>query len=160
MFTRIQKPVLLAMALVAAPAAGAHGPPPGAGAGEETVTVLQQHKVPGSARREVLFFTVEYAPGQQSIPHAHGGPVIAYVLEGAVVSQLEGDAPVTYRAGQSWHEAPRIGHLVSRNASATRPAKLLVWILGDAGAPVLAPLGQFPAPPPRHRLNSPWSRAK
>jgi quercetin dioxygenase-like cupin family protein len=156
-FTVKHLPEWLALAgmLVVAPAAAAHGAT--AGDGEERVTVLQQHKVPASARRKILFFTVDYAPGQQSIPHVHGGAVIAYVLEGAVVSQLEGEAPVTYRAGQSWYEAPRVGHLVSRNASATRPARLLVWILGDEGAPVLTPLGQRA---PVHHPKRPWSPSK
>ena len=70
----------------------------------------------------------------------HAGSAIAYVLEGAVISQLEGEEPVTYRVGQSWYETPRIDHLVSRNASTTRPAKLLVWILNEGDEPVLTPL--------------------
>ena len=70
---------------------------------------------------------VSYAPGQASTPHFHSGSVFAYVLEGEVVSQLEGQPPVTYKAGESWYEPPRAPHLVSRNASGTRPAKLLTW---------------------------------
>ena len=70
----------------------------------------------------------------------HGGSVVAYVLEGAVISQLDGEEPVTYRAGQSWYETPRVGHLVSRNASNTKPAKLLVWILNEGDEPLLTPL--------------------
>jgi quercetin dioxygenase-like cupin family protein len=150
MFKRAHAPTLvLAMLVAAAPAAFAHGP--GAGDGQEKVTIHQQHQVGGNAQSQVRFFTVEYAPGQQSVAHVHSGAVIAYVLEGAVVSQLEGQAPVTYRAGQSWYEAPRIDHLVSRNASPTRPATLLVWLLDDAGAPVLTPLARRAAPPSSSR---------
>lgn len=130
--------VIVAALLAATPAAFAHGP--GAADGQEKVTVLQEQRLADVPGKQVLFFTVDYAPGQQSIPHFHGGSVIAYVLEGSVISQLGDAAPVTYAAGQSWYETPRIEHRVSKNASATRPAKLLVWILDAEGAPVLTPI--------------------
>lgn len=129
---------LLALAALAAfiAPASAHGPVDGG----EKRTMLQQPSLADSPGKKVLFFTVEYAPGQRSIPHVHGGSAIAYVLEGSVVSQLAGEGPVTYRAGESWYERPRQDHLVSRNASTTQPAKLLVWILNDENAPLLTPL--------------------
>lgn len=112
----------------------------GPGIGGEKITLLQQRALPDAPGKNALVFTVEYTPGQQSVPHVHGGSVVAYVLEGAVISQLDGEEPVTYTVGQSWYEAPRIGHLVSRNASMTKPAKLLVWILSEGDAPILTPL--------------------
>jgi len=112
------------------------------GTGEETVTVQQEHKMPDAPGKKGLMITVSYAPGQASGAHVHSGSVFAYVLEGAVISQLEGQKPVTYQAGQSWYEAPNTPHLVSRNASNQKPAKLLVWLLLDEKAPVLTPLKQ------------------
>ncbi|WP_152222902.1 cupin domain-containing protein [Pseudomonas sp. SCB32] len=112
------------------------------GTGAETVTVQQEHKMPDAAGKKGLMITVSYAPGQASGAHVHSGSVFAYVLEGAVISQLEGHKPVTYQAGQSWYEAPNTPHLVSRNASNQKPAKLLVWMLLDEQAPVLTPLKQ------------------
>jgi quercetin dioxygenase-like cupin family protein len=47
---------------------------------------------------------------------------------------------VHYRSGQSWYEPPRAPHLVSKNASATAPARLLVWLLVDEGAALKQPL--------------------
>lgn len=135
---RITKALLVATLLGVAPATFAHGP--GTGPGEEKITMLQERPLPDSPGKKALFFTVDYAPGQASIPHVHAGSAIAYVLEGAVVSQLAGEKPVTYRAGESWYETPRIDHLVSRNASDTKPAKLLVWILTDPHVPLLTPL--------------------
>ena len=129
---------MLATLFGVASSAFAHGP--GTGDGEEKITILEQRTLPDAPGKTALVFTVEYAPGQQSIPHVHGGSVVAYVLEGAVISQLDGEPPVTYRAGQSWYETPRIGHLVSRNASNTKPAKLLVWILNEGDEPLLTPL--------------------
>ena len=110
------------------------------GTGEETVATQQEHKLPDAAGKKGLMITVSYEPGQSSGPHVHSGSVFAYVLEGAVISQLEGQKPVTYQAGQSWYEAPNTPHLVSRNASNQKPAKLLVWMLLDENAPVLTPL--------------------
>ena len=65
---------------------------------------------------------------------------VKLVLEGEVVSQLGGQPPVTYKAGESWYEPPRIAHLMSRNASTTRPAKLLAWLVMDEGGKVKEPL--------------------
>ncbi len=135
---RMSAVLLLASLAAAAPSVLAHGP--GSRDGEEKISILQERKLSDAPGKTALAFTVEYAPGQQSIPHVHGGSAIAYVMEGAVVSQLEGEAPVTYRAGQSWYETHGIGHLVSRNASSTQPAKLLVWILNDSDKPLLTPL--------------------
>jgi quercetin dioxygenase-like cupin family protein len=132
--------LLVALAALAPAAAFAHGP--GAEPGKEKISVHHDIPLADAPGKHALFFTVEYAPGQESIPHVHAGSVIAYVLEGAVVSKLDGENEVTYTVGQSWYETPRQNHLVSRNASKTRPAKLLVWILNDAQAPVLTPLAR------------------
>ncbi|KAF1051199.1 MAG: hypothetical protein GAK43_02514 [Stenotrophomonas maltophilia] len=107
---------------------------------QENVTTLQQHSLPDVPGKKGQLIRVDYAPGQSSAPHVHAGAVFAYVLEGAVVSQLQGQPPVTYKAGDSWYEAPNTPHLVSRNASNQQPAKLLVWLLLDEKAPVLTPL--------------------
>jgi quercetin dioxygenase-like cupin family protein len=106
----------------------------------ETVTPLQRRTLVDPPGRQVVMATITYRPGQASTPHRHAGSVFAYVLEGAVTSQLEGGPAVTYATGQSWYEPPRTPHLVSRNASATRPAKLLAFLLLDDGADVREPL--------------------
>jgi quercetin dioxygenase-like cupin family protein len=109
-------------------------------AGEETTTLLQRQKLPDVPGKQVLMVMVSYAPGQASTPHFHAGSVFAYVVEGEVTSQLEGQPPVTYSVGQSWYEAPRVPHLVSKNASATQPAKLIAWLLVDEGGKAKEPL--------------------
>ena len=86
--------------------------------------------MPGKALRGLV---VTYAPGARSPSHAHGrAVVIAYVLSGAIRSQLEGGASRVYRAGQSWSEPPGAHHLVSENASGTEPARLLALFVVDA----------------------------
>ncbi|MRW85428.1 cupin domain-containing protein [Pseudoduganella sp. FT26W] len=123
------------LAAAAAPAQ-AHGP-----AGhEEVIKVLQAQPIPAADGQHAALLTVHYGPGQKSAAHTHPGLVYAYVLEGEVESQLAGEAPVIYRKGQSWYEAPGARHLVSHNASKTRPATLLVVMVKQANAEPVLPL--------------------
>lgn len=110
--------------------------------GEETTAPLQRQPLADVPGKTVLLVRVDYAPGQSSKAHVHPGSVLAYVLEGEVVSQLQGQPPVTYRAGESWYEPPGMPHLVSRNASATAPARLLAWLIVADGAPPKKPWPQ------------------
>lgn len=110
--------------------------------GEETTTPLQRQQLADVPGKTALLVRVDYAPGQASKAHVHPGSVLAYVLEGEVVSQLQGQPPVTYRAGQSWYEPPGVPHLVSRNASESSPAKLLAWLIVADGAPPKKPWPQ------------------
>jgi quercetin dioxygenase-like cupin family protein len=109
-------------------------------AGEETITPVMKQDIPQNAGDHVLLATVSYAPGQASKAHLHVGPIFAYVLEGHVTSQL-GDGPLkTYGPGESWYEAPGTHHTVSRNASDTETAKLLVFAIVDGANPIKQPL--------------------
>jgi quercetin dioxygenase-like cupin family protein len=83
--------------------------------------------------------TVEYPPGVSDPVHRHDAQVMVYVLEGAVVMQVKGEAPVTLRAGDTFYEGPGDVHTVARNASQTAPAKFLVFFVKAKGAPILAP---------------------
>ena len=107
---------------------------------EDAVSVLLKERLADMAGNEGTVITVDYAPGAASDQHFHPGSVFAYVLEGAVVSQLGGQAPVTYTKGQSWYESPKIPHVVSKNASKTEPAKLLVFLLSQENEPLVVPM--------------------
>lgn len=111
-----------------------------AATGKEARAILQRLPLPDAVGKHGVLLTVTYAPGQASIPHRHPGSVFAYVLEGEVVSQLADGKPVTYKAGDSWYETPLIVHAVSRNASATKPAKLLVYMMLGEGDPPTVPV--------------------
>ncbi|WP_050478118.1 cupin domain-containing protein [Herbaspirillum rhizosphaerae] len=128
------KSALLAALLALAAGAGAHEH------GDEVVTPLQHQALPDAPGKSGVMAVVAYGPGQSSVAHRHPGSIFAYVLEGEVVSQLQGGATVTYKAGESWYEAPNTPHLVSRNASSTKPAKLLVWSLVQDGQQLTVPL--------------------
>ena len=90
--------------------------------------------------KEVLMLTVEYAPGQSSAPHRHNAHTFVYVLEGAVVMGVQGKDPVKLEAGQTFYESPADVHAVARNASDTRPAKILVTMIKEKGAPATVPV--------------------
>jgi quercetin dioxygenase-like cupin family protein len=107
---------------------------------DDTVSVLMKQRLAEMAGKEGTMITVDYAPGTASDQHFHPGSVFAYVLEGAVVSQLGGEEPVTYTKGQSWYESPKRPHVVSKNASKTEPAKLLVFLLSQEGESLVVPM--------------------
>ena len=113
------------------------GQPAGA---EDAVSVLMKRQLADMTGKEGTLITVDYAPGAESKSHVHPGSVFAYVLEGAVVSQLEGEQAVTYTKGQSWYESPKHPHVVSKNASKTEPAKLLVFLLSQEGEALKKPM--------------------
>jgi quercetin dioxygenase-like cupin family protein len=108
----------------------------------EKITVLENHPMLNAPGKKAMMLTVEYKPGQVSIAHSHSGSALAYVLEGEVVSRVNDGKAITYKAGESWYEPAGSKHYESRNASTTRPAKLLVFILLDDNGEVLTPLPQ------------------
>lgn len=106
----------------------------------EKVNVLQEQMLKNLPGKKAMMLTVDYAPGQSSMAHKHEGTAMAYVLEGAVTSQVKGEPAHTYKAGEFWYEAAGSEHLVSKNASATQPAKLLVFMVMGKDEAVLIPL--------------------
>jgi quercetin dioxygenase-like cupin family protein len=106
----------------------------------DSVSVLMKQPLADMTGKVATVLTVDYAPGAASDPHVHPGSVFAYVLEGMVVTQLEGEQPITYAKGQSWYESPKKPHVVSRNASVTEPAKLLVLLLSQEGEALKVPV--------------------
>jgi quercetin dioxygenase-like cupin family protein len=72
--------------------------------------------------------------------HRHNAHGFIYVLEGTIVMAVNGEPPVTLTAGQMFYEGPNDIHTIGRNASETKPAKLLVFLLKDKDAPILIPV--------------------
>ena len=54
--------------------------------------------------------------------------------------QMKGGEQVTLTPGQTFYEGPDDVHVVGRNASSTKPAKFLVLLIKNKGAPVLVPV--------------------
>ena len=107
---------------------------------EAKITSLMSKVLAENPGKEVLVITVEHAPGGSSPVHRHNAQAIVYVLEGSVVMQVKGGQQVTLTPGQTFYEAPDDIHVVDRNASSTKPAKFLVFLIKDKGAPALVPV--------------------
>ncbi len=106
---------------------------------EETITPLMSNDLAGVSGKEVLMYTVDFPPGFSSPVHRHNAQVSVYMLEGSVVMQVKGGKEVTLRPGQSFYEDPSDIHIVSRNASSTKPAKFLVFLVKQKGTPLVIP---------------------
>jgi quercetin dioxygenase-like cupin family protein len=107
---------------------------------EPKVTSLMSKDLTENPNREILMITVEHAPGGSSPSHRHNAHAMVYVLEGSVVMQLKNGKQVTLTPGQTFYEGPDDIHVVDRNASKTKPAKFLVFLVKDKGAPALVPV--------------------
>jgi len=110
-----------------------HGP-------EATVRSLLSTDLAGDPARELALIAVEYPPGNVDPVHTHHAQSVVYVLEGSIVMQVRGGTPVTLGPGQTFYEGVDDVHVVGRNASATTPARLLVFLVKDKGAPILTPV--------------------
>lgn len=100
-----------------------------------TATRLMTKDLPDVPGKEGMVETVDFAPGEVSQPHRHNADLFVYVLEGTVITQVKGGSPQTVHAGEVFYESPTDIHIVSRNASETQPAKLLVFYVKAKGAP-------------------------
>jgi quercetin dioxygenase-like cupin family protein len=107
---------------------------------EPKVTSLMSKDLKDFPGKEGLMITVEHASGGSSSIHRHNAHAMVYVLEGSVVMQLKGGKQVTLTPGQTFYEGPDDIHFVDRNASSTQPAKFLVFLIKDKGAPALVPV--------------------
>ncbi|WP_323164843.1 cupin domain-containing protein [Pseudomonas atacamensis] len=125
--------VAAALAFTLSASAMAHDP-------SEKITVLQEQLLKNAPGKKAMMIEVDYQPGQSSIAHKHEGTAMAYVLDGEVISQVKGEKAITYKKGQFWYEPAGSEHLVSKNASSTKPAKLLVFMVLAPDEQVLIPL--------------------
>ena len=109
---------------------------------EAKVTPLMSKDLTELPGKEILMIKAEYPPGGSDPIHRHNAPTFVYVLEGSIVLQVKGGKEVTLTPGQTFYEAPDDVHLVSRNASSTKPAKFIVFLVKDKNAPVLVPVSK------------------
>ena len=106
---------------------------------EAKVTDLFSKELTDFPGKEGLMITVEYPPGSIDPIHRHNAHAFVYVLEGSIVMQVRGGKEVTLTAGQTFYEGPNDVHVVGRNASQTKPAKFVVFLVKEKGAPVFIP---------------------
>ena len=104
------------------------------------VTTLFSRDLTDLPGKEGTMLIVEYPPGAVDPVHRHNADAFVYVLEGSIIMQVKGQEPVTLHAGQTFYEGPDDIHVVGRNASKTEPAKFLVVLVKNKGAPALTPV--------------------
>jgi quercetin dioxygenase-like cupin family protein len=99
----------------------------------DKVTLNFEHAIPNIPGKSLIAVVVDYPPGGASPPHVHAKSafIYAYVLTGAIESQVNEGPKRVYRAGESFYETPGSKHRVSRNANQTEPAKLLAVFVVD-----------------------------
>jgi quercetin dioxygenase-like cupin family protein len=107
---------------------------------EAKVTSLMSKDLKDFPGKEGLMIAVEYPPGATDPIHRHNAHAFVYVLEGSIVMQLKGGKEVTLTPGQTFYEGPDDVHIVGRSADKTKPAKFVVFLIKDKGAPVLVPV--------------------
>ena len=108
-------------------------------ANEANVTPLFSKDLADLPGKEGLMLMVEYPPGSADPIHRHNANAFVYVLEGSIVMQVRGGKEVTLTPGQTFYEGPDDVHVIGRNASQTKPAKFVVFLVKEKGAPAVVP---------------------
>ena len=104
-----------------------------------TRTTLQQKDIEGAPGKEVIMYVADLVPGGVAGRHFHPGPEVAYVLDGSLVIEPEGKPALTVKRGESFHNPAKAVHN-AKNGSTTEPAKVLVVLIGEKGAPLSTPV--------------------
>ncbi|MHC2273734.1 quercetin dioxygenase-like cupin family protein [Bradyrhizobium diazoefficiens] len=115
----------------------------------EQVKVVFEHALPNVEGKRLVSVLVSYPPGAKSLPHHHAASafIYAYVLLGAVRSQVDSDAPKVYHQGEAFYEIPGSHHRISENASQAEPASLLAVFVVDAKDDALTTPDKAPGTP-------------
>jgi quercetin dioxygenase-like cupin family protein len=107
----------------------------------QTATPQFRHDLPNVPGKALIAVTVDYPPGTKSAPHTHAKScfIYAYVVSGAIRSQVGDEPAKVYRAGESFFEMPGAHHKISENASPTEPARLLAVFVVDPNDTLTTP---------------------
>jgi len=130
-------------AICAALAYAVAGPASAQGSHAETVTPKFDQAIPNIPGKSLIILEIDYAPGAASAPHTHAKSafIYAYVISGEIESKVNNGETRIYKAGESWSEPPNASHPISRNASKTKPAKLLaVFVVDSDDKPLTTPV--------------------
>nr|WP_298721116.1 cupin domain-containing protein [uncultured Steroidobacter sp.] len=109
---------------------------------EEQVTPVFRHSLPNVEGKSMMAVVVAYPPGAKSPAHHHAPSafVYAYVLSGAIRSQVDDQPARVYQVGEGFYEVPGSHHRISENASDKEPASLLaVFVVDSKDEPLTIP---------------------
>src|SRR6185437_10457020 len=100
----------------------------------EQVKVVFEHTLSNVEGKRMVAVTVSYPPGAKSLAHRHAPSafIYAYVLSGAIRSQVDDNPAKVYHTGEGFYEMPGSHHRISENASDKEPASLLAVFIVDA----------------------------
>ena len=118
------------------------GVSPGLAQNVEQVKPVFEHVIPNAQAKNMVAVTVSYPPGGKSPAHHHAqsGFIYAYVLSGAIRSQVGDEPAKVYRVGEGFYEVPGSHHRISENASDKEPASLLaVFVVDTNDNPLTTP---------------------
>ena len=97
-------------------------------------TLLQRGDVPAEGSREVVLGLAEIAAGGSAGRHWHNGPETGYVIEGTTLLEVDGEAPRTLKAGDSYFIPA--GKIHDAKAHAGAAAKVLATYVVEKGKPL------------------------
>ncbi|MBR0913927.1 cupin domain-containing protein [Bradyrhizobium japonicum] len=120
----------------------ASGASPAIAQEREQVKVAFEHALPNVEGKKIVAVTVTYPPGGESLAHHHAASafIYAYVLSGAIRSQVGDDPAKVYHVGEGFYEMPGSHHTISENASDKEPASLLaVFVVDSKVGPLTRP---------------------
>ena len=118
------------------------GVSPGLAQNLEQVKPVFEHIIPNAQGKSMVAVIVSYPPGGKSAAHHHAQSafIYAYVLSGAIRSQVGDEPAKVYRVGEGFYEVPGSHHRISENASDKDPASLLaIFVLDDRDSPLTTP---------------------
>jgi quercetin dioxygenase-like cupin family protein len=116
--------------------------PPGLAQNVEQVKPVFEHIIPNAEGKRMVAVVVTYPPGAKSPAHHHARSafIYAYVLSGAIRSQVGDEPAKLYKAGEGFYEMPGSHHRISENASDKDPASLLaVFVVDSKDNPLTTP---------------------
>ena len=108
----------------------------GAGQPAAKWTELPRHDIAGTGREGVTM-AIDIPPGAPSARHSHPGEDFGYLIEGTIVLQVDGNPPLTVRAGEVFFTER--GHLHSARNVGTTTARAVDTYIIDKGKPVVTP---------------------
>jgi quercetin dioxygenase-like cupin family protein len=101
-----------------------------------------EHIIPNAEGKSMIAVVVTYPPGAKSPAHHHARSafIYAYVLSGAIRSQVDDEPAKVYRVGEGFNEMPGSHHRISENASDKDPASLLaIFVVDSKDKPLTIP---------------------
>jgi quercetin dioxygenase-like cupin family protein len=98
-------------------------------------TDLLKTALPEMEGKDMNVWVADIPPSASTGLHSHPTPRFVYVIEGAVVYEVDGKQPQTFKTGEAYVEMPGEVHNF-RNASTTQPARALGFQYANKGQPL------------------------